>query len=78
MYVYQRFSALEQETIKAREVMKGCFPKQSMDSLNGFLDQVPDLQSTKEAMSLADQIIELFQNFSNENTESKDSGEKGT
>ena len=70
--------ALEQEAIKAREVMNACFPKQSMDSLNGLLDQVPDLQSTKDAMSLADQIIALFQNLSNENAESKDSGEDGT
>ena len=70
--------ALEQEAIKAREVMNACFPRQNMASLNGFLDQVPDLQSTKEAMSLADQIIALFQNLSNENTESNDSGEDDT
>ena len=70
--------ALEQEAIKAREVMNACFPRQTMDSLNGFLDQVPDLQSTKEAMNLADQIITLFQKLSNENAESKGSGEDGT
>ena len=70
--------ALEQEAIKAREVMKACFPKQTMDSLNGLLDQVPDLQSTKDALNLADQIIALFQNLSNENPESKDSGEEGS
>ena len=70
--------ALEQEAIKAREVMKGCFPTQSMDLLNGFLGQVPDLKSTQEALDLADQIIALFQNLSNEHSESKDSGEEGS
>ena len=70
--------ALEQEAIKAREVVNACFPRQTMDSLNRLLDQVPDLQSTQEALSLADQIIALFQSFSSENTEIKDSGEDGT
>ena len=70
--------ALELEAIKAREVMKACFPKQILDSLNGLLKQVPDLNSTREALALADQIIALFQNLSNKNTENKDSGEKGS
>ena len=70
--------ALEQEAIKAREVMKACFPKQLLDSLNGLLKQVPDLSSTREALSLADQIIALFQNLSNDNSESKNSGKEGS
>ena len=70
--------ALKQEEIKAREVMKACFPKQLLDSLNGLLKQVPDLDSTREALTLADQIIALFQNLSNENSDSKDSGEEGS
>ena len=70
--------ALQQEAAKAHEVMKACFPKQLLDSLNGLLSKVPDLQSTKEALNLADQIIALFQNISNENSESKDLGEEGT
>ena len=64
---------LEQEAIKAREVMIACFPKQLLDSLNGLLKQVPDLSSTREALNLADQIITLFQNLSNDNSECKDS-----
>ena len=70
--------ALKQEAIKAQEVMKACFPKQLLDSLNELLKQVPDLNSTREALSLADQIIALFQNLSNENSDSKDSGEEGS
>ena len=70
--------ALEQEAIKAREVMKDCFPKQSMNSLNGLLSKVPDLNNTQEALDLTDQIIVLFQNLSNEHSESKDSGEEGS
>ncbi|MET4694513.1 hypothetical protein [Endozoicomonas lisbonensis] len=70
--------ALELEALKAREVMKDCFPGQLLDSLHGLLGKVPDLESTKEALNLADQIIALFQNFSNENSESKDSGEEGS
>ena len=73
-----RQKALEQEAIKAHEVMKACFPKQILDSLNELLKQVPDLGSTKEALALADQIIALFQNLSNENSENKDSGEEGS
>ena len=46
--------ALQQEAAKAHEVMKACFPKQLLDSLNGLLSKVPDLQSTKEALGLAD------------------------
>ena len=70
--------ALELEASKAREVMKACFPKQLLDSLNGLLNQVPDLNSTEEALGLADQIIALFQNLSNKNSDSEDSGEEGT
>ena len=70
--------ALKQEASKAREVMKACFPKQLLDSLNGLLKQVPDLNSTREALTLADQIIALFQNLSNENSDSKESGEEGS
>ncbi|WP_161787342.1 VWA domain-containing protein [Endozoicomonas numazuensis] len=69
--------ALEQEAVKAREVMKDCFPRQLLDLLHGLLDKVPDLKSTKETLNLADQIIALFQNLSNENSESEDSGEEG-
>ena len=71
-------TALEQEAVKAREVMKTCFSKQLLDSLYGLLKQVPDLSSTREALTLADQIIALFQNLSNDNSESKDSGEEGS
>ena len=70
--------ALEQEAIKAHEVMKACFPKQVLDSLNGLLKQVPNLNSTREALALADQIIALIQNLSNEHSGNKDSGEKGS
>ena len=70
--------ALEQEATKAREVMKACFPRPLLDSLHGLLGKVPDLKSTKEALNLADQIIELFQNLSNDNSESQDSGEEGS
>ncbi|WP_448216478.1 hypothetical protein [Endozoicomonas sp. 2B-B] len=70
--------ALEQEAAKAREVMKDCFSRQLLDSLDEHLVKVPDLKSTKEALSLADQIIALFQNLSHENAENEDSGEVGT
>ena len=70
--------ALKQEALKAREVMKACFPKQLLDSLNGLLKQVPELGSTREALNLADQIIALFQNLSNDNSENKDFGEIGS
>ncbi|WP_079254032.1 VWA domain-containing protein [Endozoicomonas arenosclerae] len=70
--------ALEQESTKAREVMKTCFSKQLLDSLNGLLKQVPGLKSTKEALNLAEQIIALFQNLSNDHSENKDSGEIGS
>ena len=69
--------ALEQEAAKAREVMAACFPKQVMTSLNGLLAQMPDLGSTRDALTLADQIIGLFQNLSNEHSENKESGEGG-
>ena len=69
--------ALEQEAAKAREVMAACFPKQVMTSLNGLLAQMPGLGSTRDALTLADQIIGLFQNLSNEHSENKESGEGG-
>ena len=70
--------ALEQEAVKAHEVMKDCFPRQLLDSLNGLLDKVPDLSSTRDALKLADQLIGLFQNLSNENSGSINSGEEGS
>ncbi|WP_257252396.1 hypothetical protein [Endozoicomonas sp. SESOKO3] len=69
--------ALEQEAAKAREVMRDCFSRQLLDLLDEYLAKVPDLKSTKEALSLADQIIALFQNLSHENSESEDSGMEG-
>ena len=36
------------------------------------------MSSIREALTLADQIIALFQSLSNENSESKDSGEEGS
>ena len=70
--------ALEQEATKAREMMKDSFPRQLLDSLHGLLGRVPDLNSTRDALNLADQIIALFQNCNNENSESEDSGEEET
>ena len=71
-------TALDQEATKAHEVIKACFPKPVLDGLYGLLSRVPGLSSTKAALDLADQIIALFQNLSNEHSESKDSGGDGT
>ncbi|MGI9274317.1 MAG: hypothetical protein ACR2PT_05605 [Endozoicomonas sp.] len=69
---------LEQEAAKAHEVMKASFAEQTLDSLRGLLAQVSDLNSTKAARDLADQVITLFQSLSHDDSDDKGSGETAT
>ncbi len=60
-YEILKQTALKQNANTANQVMKQCFSKALLNDLNTLLAEVPSLQSTKEAQSLADQIIGLFQ-----------------
>ena len=53
--------ALKEEAAKAKQVMETCFPVKLLKDLNAVLGGIPQLDSTRAAQNMADQIISLFQ-----------------
>ena len=53
--------ALKDEAGKAKQTMAACFPEKLLKSLDALLGDVPHMDSTRRAQQLADDIIGLFQ-----------------
>ena len=66
-------NALELEASKAQEVMNVRFSTELLSLLKSLLDKVPMLKSTQEAQTLADQLIALFQNHRNKDSDNQTS-----
>ena len=66
--------ALKEEAAKAKQVMETCFPVKLLKDLNAVLDGVPQLDSTRAAQNMADQIISLFQQAQDNSKNSNHTG----
>ncbi|MCW7552717.1 VWA domain-containing protein [Endozoicomonas gorgoniicola] len=67
--------ALKEEASKAKQAMAACFPVKLLKSLDAVLDDVPHMGNTRKAQQLADEIIRLFQNQQQEDSDnSNDTG----
>ncbi len=80
LLVILRFDVLEQSALEplareAREVLEARLSNNLLMSLNSILNQVPELSSTLDARNLADEVIALFQNHRNEDSENRESDE---
>ena len=54
--------------------MEACFPVKLLKDLNAVLDGVPQLDSTRAAQNMADQIISLFQQAQDNSKNSNHTG----